>query len=415
MAPVTPNQTPLIPEDWDQPLIFAWILRFRAAAVLALSGGLAAGFGLEIVARRSFWFAAAILACAAVSWIYGQLAQRAKVRPGPWSLFLQMGLDLGVFVSVVLLTGAHTNPFHAFYFLYAVLGAFWLTRARAAAYLLLWSSGLLLLGHHYLSPLSKPFVESWLLPRLVVGWVVFAGVFAVAHLVRRYRFHLERVHRRQSYAEHLQSLGALTAGVCHQLNSPLNTALLRLNRLKRGGLTENADLQALERALEQCRDALQGLQEKRLVADGLNQVPIDAATFLEDVFRGWSQARPDQKLTAAFQIGRHGALQFPALPVAEMIWDLLDNASEAVQGEGRIMLAAENENGAVTLSLRDNGPGFPQRVLQSLGKPFNSEKADGGGIGLYNAFLLMNALGGNMRLENPSDGGAKVSLVFTGA
>lgn len=402
----------LVPDNWEQPLIFAWILRIRVLATIVLTVALQAAYLLHIIDLASFSKAMLVIGCLLVSLVYGWWARRAVIKPGRWWLFMQMSFDLCAFIGILLLTGAHTNPFHGFYFFYAVLGAFWMTRLRAFFYILLWCAGLVVLGHYYLVPFSQPFAETWLLPRLVVGCVLFASVFAVGNLVRRYRRHLEQYHRRQSYAERLQSLGALTAGLCHQLHSPLNTALLRVDRLKRHGLADKNDVLVLERALGKCRDALQSLLDKRLDPSGLHDVPVALDSYVEEVFHSWCAARPHQALAAEFQWAHQGRVSFPPLPVAEMIWDLLDNAGEAMATRGRVVFSSRTDARVVALSIRDFGPGFPAGVMRALGEPFCTSKAEGRGLGLYNAFLLMNALGGELQLTTPADGGACVSMIF---
>ncbi len=64
----------------------------------------------------------------------------------------------------------------------------------------------------------------------------------------------------------------------------------------------------------------------------------------------------------------------------------------------------------VTLTVEDNGLGFPNVVLESYPSPKVSTKAQGSGIGLYSCHQLVTRDGGTLTISNPSSGGARVTI-----
>jgi signal transduction histidine kinase len=68
------------------------------------------------------------------------------------------------------------------------------------------------------------------------------------------------------------------------------------------------------------------------------------------------------------------------------LFNLGKNAVEALSGvadaEATLTLAAQFENRAVVVSVRDNGPGIPQDVADKLFIPFKTRKKGGSGLGL---------------------------------
>ena len=65
------------------------------------------------------------------------------------------------------------------------------------------------------------------------------------------------------------------------------------------------------------------------------------------------------------------------------VWtNLIDNAIDAVGGDGRITLRTARENGRVLVEISDDGPGIPEDVRARIFEPFYTTKDVGKGTGL---------------------------------
>ena len=91
--------------------------------------------------------------------------------------------------------------------------------------------------------------------------------------------------------------------------------------------------------------------------------------------------------------------------IARVLTNLLINASQAMDGQGRIVLEASRVDGAVQLRVRDNGPGIPASVRPRIFEALFTTKAKGTGLGLALSRRIMEAHAGTIALE-PSDVGA---------
>lgn len=60
------------------------------------------------------------------------------------------------------------------------------------------------------------------------------------------------------------------------------------------------------------------------------------------------------------------------------------------------------------LSLRDDGPGFPDNILNSAFEPYVTTKPKGTGLGLAIVKKIVEEHGGWIQLESPADGGARI-------
>ncbi len=80
----------------------------------------------------------------------------------------------------------------------------------------------------------------------------------------------------------------------------------------------------------------------------------------------------------------------PGLPMIEahgselnQVWtNILDNAIDAMGGQGVISLATRNQGDHVVIEVGDNGPGIPDHIAGSIFDPFVTSKAPGEGTGL---------------------------------
>lgn len=72
---------------------------------------------------------------------------------------------------------------------------------------------------------------------------------------------------------------------------------------------------------------------------------------------------------------------------------------------------------ALTLRVRDHGPGIPEALLKRVTEPFfrveSSRNRDSGGTGLGLAITkdLVESMGGELRLRNHPNGGLEVELI----
>ncbi len=87
----------------------------------------------------------------------------------------------------------------------------------------------------------------------------------------------------------------------------------------------------------------------------------------------------------------------PARAVTQAVSHFIQNAIDATDDSSPIMLECQKARGAARISIIDSGRGMtPQFLRQSLFQPFISTKADGFGIGAYEARELVRAMGGSV-------------------
>lgn len=96
--------------------------------------------------------------------------------------------------------------------------------------------------------------------------------------------------------------------------------------------------------------------------------------------------------------------------------NLVVNSRDAMNGDGRVVIAASRSGPDVEITVTDNGPGIPADLKAELFKPFFTTKASHGGTGLGLAQVagMAHQAQGSVTIEDALSGGASfiISLPF---
>jgi len=240
---------------------------------------------------------------------------------------------------------------------------------------------------------------------LLAGDDAFEGVIFLFTDLTRIR-HLERI---AELNRQLAQIGALTAGVVHELRNPLSviTGMTELLARKLGQdnplynhaetvLQESAQLDRLisqflsfARPFELELEWVKGDTILKRAIQLVERVTAEKEVHLEvDAPKKLPELRTDGKKTA------------------QALSNILRNAIEAVppQGQVRLRVAAEEEE--LVFTIEDNGPGIQVSEGENLFTPFVTKKEGGTGLGLSIVHRIITAQGGDVGYGNLPEGGA---------
>lgn len=206
-----------------------------------------------------------------------------------------------------------------------------------------------------------------------------------------------------SQSERSRLLGQLAGGLAHQLRNAVTGARLAVQIHLRRCASSNQDdslnvaLQQLSLTEEQIKGFLAlGRQEQkpretcniRELITEIAKLVGPACEHAQVQFQ--HQSAPDIPTTTADVQGLRGA-----------VLNLTLNALEAAGPGGKVsVMAAFNPVGRqIRIEVRDNGPGPPQQLAESLGTPFVTGKPEGVGLGLMLARQVAADHGGSLTWE----------------
>jgi signal transduction histidine kinase len=78
--------------------------------------------------------------------------------------------------------------------------------------------------------------------------------------------------------------------------------------------------------------------------------------------------------------------------------------------QGAITVSLAAQDGACRIAIADTGPGIPPEVRARLFTPFVTTKSRGTGLGLSTVKRLVEAHGGDVRVDCPPEGGTIVVI-----
>jgi two-component system sensor histidine kinase RegB len=95
--------------------------------------------------------------------------------------------------------------------------------------------------------------------------------------------------------------------------------------------------------------------------------------------------------------------------IKQMLGNVLDNAFEV--SPQWLALEVRREGDLLLMEVSDRGPGFPDWMINQIGKPYQSTKGKPGrGLGLFFVVNVARKLGGRVWASNRAAGGARVTL-----
>jgi PAS domain S-box-containing protein len=95
--------------------------------------------------------------------------------------------------------------------------------------------------------------------------------------------------------------------------------------------------------------------------------------------------------------------------------NLLLNAAQAMNGEGRVDVTVMRRDGRCDIAFRDAGPGMPPQVRERMFEPFFTTKHRGTGLGLSTARRVVEQHHGEIRAECGPEGGTTVTVSLPAA
>lgn len=228
---------------------------------------------------------------------------------------------------------------------------------------------------------------------------------------------LEMTQRELVQAGKMAALGQMSAAISHEINQPLAAMQHRLHVLKQAHPETGPALARIEALMRRITRTISHLRRIARRAEYRRETvymhdPLQAA--LDLLAHRLKETRSSIQIADSVKIM---AVEGDEILIEQVLLNILSNAldsiEEADQPDGRIVIARDNERGAI-LSVTDNGVGLRGLSDAALIDPFftTKEVGKGLGLGLSIVFNVMQDMGGHLSIVAGDGGGAKVLLRF---
>tara|TARA_B100000575_G_C23136510_1_gene660356 strand:+ start:115 stop:963 length:849 start_codon:yes stop_codon:yes gene_type:complete len=183
----------------------------------------------------------------------------------------------------------------------------------------------------------------------------------------------------------LESLGGQAAAAAHSLGTPLATISVVSKELRKeigNNSKYTKDLDLLISQTKRCSEILKKISQKKIISDQFFS-EMNVEDLLEEIIKSFKES--SEKLINLNTEKYINLINIKRSP--ELVYGLRNFIGNAVKfSNKKILISIDSDNINLRINIEDDGPGFPEDIIRSLGEPYIKSRAknfkNNGGLGL---------------------------------
>lgn len=216
--------------------------------------------------------------------------------------------------------------------------------------------------------------------------------------------------------EKMAAIGEMAAGLAHEIKNPL-ASLSGSIQLLREDIQYDADHDRLMQIILREADRLSSLVTSFLLyakppAGQVEAIQLDKALIeTSELFE--KDSSTDGRIATSKNIELGVWISIDPVHLRQILWNLLLNAAEAIEGEGTIgieMYRLKNKQACIKIS--DDGCGMSLDQIKTIFDPFFTTKSNGTGLGLSIVHRILEAYDSRLDVESEVNKGSTFTLKF---
>jgi two-component system sensor histidine kinase HydH len=253
-----------------------------------------------------------------------------------------------------------------------------------------------------------------------------------------------RVYSRMKERDRLAALGAMAAGLAHEVKNPLGAikgAAQLLEELDGTPANEASSQEFIGIILEEVNrlDRVVGSFLDYARPHAGNPIPLDINAAVRRTVQILTSQQVGKQVDLRVELSeRISRAKIDPEQFRQVLINLVQNAIQAMDGRGRVTVSTaqrrvqsraawappqSDRNGTtraddieyVEISVRDTGPGISKKVLKNLFIPFFTTKAQGTGLGLAISQSIVQNAGGTIDVQTHTETGTTFTIVLPAA
>ncbi|GAB1722436.1 MAG: PAS domain S-box protein [Nitrospira sp. CR1.1] len=217
-------------------------------------------------------------------------------------------------------------------------------------------------------------------------------------------------------SEKLASLGTMVSGMAHEINNPAQAILSMAELIQEEqdpAMVKEfaADIVGYARHVSNVVRDFAGYARSG-GRDG--ETEIDVAGRLMEAVKMARRGPHFGDVDVVTQFDAPAFLRARKNEIDQVFVNLINNATQAMNGKGRLTLGAAQDGAWIDVTISDTGPGIPAAVRPRIFDPFFTTKAPGKGTGLGLSIVhkIVTRHGGTITLDSAEGKGATFRLRF---
>ncbi|BAF70185.1 CheR family methyltransferase [Nitratiruptor sp. SB155-2] len=217
----------------------------------------------------------------------------------------------------------------------------------------------------------------------------------------------------------LAAMGEMIANIAHQWRQPLNLLSLLITNLQVSFQNNHLTEDKFEEFYEKSNEIIQNMSKtiddfRNFFSTHKVKVKFRLKELIEDTKKIVLPALEQNHITLKEDIKDIELFGYKN-ELMQVLINVINNAKDAIKERkiqyGQIILSNKIERKYVYFYVQDNGGGIEPEILDKVFEPYFTTKfkSHGTGLGLYMSKMIMEAMGGDIILENEGDG-VKVTL-----
>ena len=217
--------------------------------------------------------------------------------------------------------------------------------------------------------------------------------------------------RQMEHADRLSILGEITAGIAHELNTPLANILGFAELLKNDLNKEDKSSQDVDKIIKNAIFSREVVKKLMFFACEMPQEMkrVDLVSHIKNAINLLDATFKKEQVKYAVKIkDKELWLKADPIQLTQIIFNLLINAIYFSPKDGLITIEALKTKNDITLKISDEGLGFAESDLDKVFQPFYTTKptGDGSGLGLSVVHGIVASHKGKITAENNIKKGA---------